>query len=281
MTPKEIKKQLEELGIRATSLRGQHFLIDTSALHVIVEAAELQKSDTVFEIGPGLGVLTRKLLDTVGRVVAVELDHVLAKHLEATLGPHRFELIEADIRDVVISKVLGEKQKKYKLVANIPYNITSTILEQFLLAEPAPRLCVLLVQREVAERIVAIPPKMSRLAVFVQYFGKAELVRRILRGAFWPVPKVDSAVLRIRRYPDEVLQKRESAVPRDEFFRIVQAGFFAPRKKLIRNLCALGFDKEALASACSKAKIDRDVRAESVSIDQWLALAEELNKKSP
>lgn len=275
----EIKKTLAELGIRAAKPRGQHFLIDQRALEAIVAAAELKKDDTVLEIGPGLGVLTRELLARAGRVVAVELDLAFAGYLRESLVPQRLELVRGDIREINVLMVLGKNIEQYKLVANIPYNITSEIFEKFLLHDPAPSLMVLLVQREVAERVVAKPPRMNRLAVLVQYFGKPEIVRQVSRGAFWPVPQVDSAVLRIQRYADDALIARERAVPRGQFFEIVQAGFSASRKKLISNLRSLGYARDALERALAGAQVDFAARVEMVGIEQWITISVQLENK--
>lgn len=280
MTPTDIKKQLEVLGVRATKLRGQHFLIDQNALRAIVAAAELKKSDTVLEIGPGLGVLTLELLAHAGRVVAVELDLAFAKHIEEELVPQGLTLVRGDIREMDVGALLGSKNPQYKLVANIPYNITSEILEKFLLHDPTPSLMVLLVQREVAERVCAKPPKMNRLAVLVQYFGKPEIVRHVSRGAFWPSPRVDSAILRISRYPEDILRTRERVVLLKEFSSIVQAGFVAPRKKLLRNLRSLGYARDLIERVFNRIGVALDARAETVSMEQWLRISTQLvNKK--
>lgn len=279
MTPTEIKKQLEILGVRATKLRGQHFLIDTGVLAAIAAAAELKKSDMVLEIGPGLGVLTRELLRQAGTVVAVELDLAFAKYLEASLGPQGLKLVQGDIREIDVKKELGAHVHSYKLVANIPYNITSEIFERFLMHDPAPHLLVLIVQREVALRVCATPGRMNRLAVLVQYFGEPESVRHVSRGAFWPAPKVDSTVLCIRRHADDVLRTREKKISRDRFFRMVQAGFSAPRKKLFGNLLRAGYARAALEHAFEGIGIDRNHRAEAVSMDQWFLLGRKLQSK--
>lgn len=274
MNAQEIKKQLAELGIRPAHIRGQNFLIDERVLDDIVAAAEIKEHETVLEIGPGLGALTRKLLDRVGQVVAIELDPTLAKHLEAALGPRGLKLIRGDAREVDVSAMIGSLTKQYKVVANIPYNITSDILQKFLLSQPAPDVIVLLIQREVAERVTAAPPNMSRLGVMVQYFGKAEVVRDVPSDAFWPKPKVESAVLRIRRYPQEVLRQREVIINRENFFRLVEVGFSSPRKKLAGNLAAgLHKDRKVIVAALEKLGIDPNTRAESLTVNDWLSLA--------
>ncbi|MBI4133690.1 ribosomal RNA small subunit methyltransferase A, partial [Candidatus Uhrbacteria bacterium] len=238
MTPAEIKEALKGLGIRATRVRGQHFLVDRGALKKIVDAAELANDDAVLEIGPGLGVLTRELVRHAGCVCAVELDQALATRLDSLgLPKDRLTVRRGDVRAIPNAALVGPcTKKRYKLVANIPYNITSDVLEKFLLEEPSPVCMVLLVQREIAERIVASAGRMSRLGVLVQYFGKPDIVSRVDRHAFWPAPRVESAIVRVRRYPEEVLGRREMIVSRDEFFRVVRSGFAAPRKKLLGNL---------------------------------------------
>lgn len=275
MTPTKIKKELAELGIRANRLRGQLFLIDRHALRAILEAAELTPRDAVLEIGPGLGVLTRELVARAGSVVAVELDQAIAKYLQTKIRSRKFHLVACDVRERSNRELIKPcATEDYKLVANIPYNITSDVLEKFLEEEPAPQLIVLLLQREVAERISAAPPHLSRLAVLVQYFGHPEIIRRVSREAFWPSPRVESAIVRIRRYPKEVLARRETLVPRAAFFRFVRAGFSSPRRKLAGNLYRnLGISRARILEVLAAAGIPGDSRAERLSLEHWFSIA--------
>ncbi len=278
MTPTEIKTELARLGIRAAKIRGQHFLVDAGVLKKIVDAAALTKNDAVLEIGPGLGVLTRELVHRAGCVVAVELDRVLAERLRRLDLP--LTVIQGDVRHISNKELMATcRSSHYKLVANIPYSITSEVLEKFLLEEPAPQLLVLLVQHEVALRLAASRGSMTRVGVFVQYFGRPEILARVNREAFWPAPRVDSAIVRIRRFPIEVIRRREAALPRDAFFRIVRASFSAPRRKVVGNLTReLGESREKVLRAFEITRLSMDVRAEEVTSEEWQALARALKK---
>ncbi len=284
MTSAEIKKILNRLGRPPIKLRGQNFLIDQKALADLVAAAELKKIDTVLEIGPGLGGLTEKLLEQAGWVVAVELDSVLFNYLRQIKFQNfpsdqvRLHLIQGDAREFDPKKllVLGAGQS-YKLVANIPYYLTSDILEKFLREKPCPQLLVLLVQKEVAERIVARPPKMNRLAIFVQYFGQPEIIRPVSKNAFWPRPKVDSAILRLRQHPLTTLALREQKLDRTDFFRLVARGFAHPRRKLIRNLEGIfNQDRSTLVSVFKRLGLSLNSRPGELDFLSWFKLAQSL-----
>ncbi|MEK7508697.1 MAG: 16S rRNA (adenine(1518)-N(6)/adenine(1519)-N(6))-dimethyltransferase RsmA, partial [Patescibacteria group bacterium] len=186
----------QKYNITPDHSRGQNFLTDKNILKKIVTAADLQPKETVIEIGAGTGVLTEELAKKVGRVIAFEVDKKLAPLLkEKFINQKNVEIINEDILSYKL-QVAG-----YKLVANIPYNITSAILEKFLSAEHKPSLMVFLVQREVAERATAKAGEMSFLSVMVQYYGQPKAVARVPAGAFWPKPKVESAILKISVYP--------------------------------------------------------------------------------
>lgn len=276
----EIIKQLDELGIKATRVRGQNFLIDEKVVSDMLEAGEVGNHDSIVEIGPGLGVLTRQLADKAGCVVAVELDPALAKHIRAVFSSKKFNLIEGDILHFSTSDIVKYcKSGAYKVIANIPYNITGKIIEKFIQEEPAPQLITLLVQREVAERIAANPPNMSRLAVFVQYFGHPEIIRTVSKELFFPKPKVESMILRVRRNPRSVLASREKSFKREDFFRLVQAGFSSPRRKLVGNLSrGLGYSSGVIEGIFKKIKIDSNIRAERLDVNGWIDLAKEIFK---
>lgn len=269
-----VREKLEQLGLHTTKIRGQHFLIDDDARHAIVYAAELKRTDTVLEIGPGLGVLTEELMAHAGCIIGVEIDSGFARYLDTEYVPRGLHLVRGDVLDFDTKTLVEGCGQRFKLVANIPYNITSAILEKFLKSSPAPELMVLLIQKEVAERVTASAGAMNRLAVLVQYFGKPEMVRVVGRRAFWPAPRVDSAILRIRRYSEEVMKRREEAAPRQFFFKMVAAGFSAPRKKLVNNVAnGLGLDKELVIEALEKSRINPATRPEEVGFEQWLVLA--------
>jgi 16S rRNA (adenine1518-N6/adenine1519-N6)-dimethyltransferase len=272
-TPGQLRRLLAAEHLRPRRSLSQNFLTDPAVLDSIVEAAELAPGDRVVEIGPGLGVLTRRLLAAGASVVAVELDRRLAEWLRAELGAvASFSLLEGDaLRVDPVSVFPG---LDFKLVANIPYHITSPLLHAFLEGERPPDLTVLLVQAEVAERVAAPPGDMSYLSVFVQNVTQAEVVARVPAAAFEPAPKVDSAVLRLRR-------RTQPAVPpgrrRDAFHRLVQAGFRQRRKQLHNALAReLPVAREQLGEAFAACGIDPERRAQTLSVDEWVRLLSQL-----
>ena len=266
---------------------GQHFLADQAALDRIVAAADLTPADTVLEIGPGLGTLTRLLAEQAGRVVAVELDDRLAAVLaERLAGQPNVEVRPGNI--LRISDFASLVGPSYKVVANLPYYITSAVLRHLLERQDQPSLVVVTVQREVAERIVAAPPDMNLLAVSVQFYGRPRIVARIPAGAFYPPPKVDSAVVRIdvRDEPAVALGAGPASPEGDlceasgtrlnvaDFFRVVRAGFGHKRKTLRNALSAgLGLTPTQAEEALVQAGIDPRRRAETLSLQEWAELA--------
>ncbi|HSM38622.1 MAG TPA: 16S rRNA (adenine(1518)-N(6)/adenine(1519)-N(6))-dimethyltransferase RsmA [Candidatus Limnocylindrales bacterium] len=269
-TPGQLRRLLAAERLRPRHSLSQNFLTDPDALDSIVGAAELRPGDRVVEIGPGLGVLTRRLLAAGASVLAVELDARLAAWLRRELaGVPGFELVEADALDIDPAGCFPGAA--FKLVANIPYHITSPLLHAFLEGPRPPELTVLLVQLEVAERIAAPPGGMSYLSVFVQNVAEAELVARVPAEAFEPAPKVDSAVLRLRRRADPPIPPGDG---RDPFYRIVQAGFRQRRKQLHNGLGReLPLPPGALDAALAACHIDPQRRPQTLSVDEWACLA--------
>ena len=244
---------------------GQNWLRDRAMLEAIADEADLSISDTVLEIGPGLGTLTSELLRRAGNVVAVELDSERAAKLPAQFPGKKLTVINEDI----LSYDLERLPTGYKVVANVPYYITSKIIEKLTTASNRPSVIVILVQKEVAERIVAHPGGMSILAISAQIFAKTRLGIEIPRQFFTPVPKVDSqvVVLEMRDKP-LVLEKDQRA-----FFRVVKAGFANKRKKLRSSMSAgLAISKSDAEKLLRQAGIDPDLRAEDLSIDDWIRL---------
>lgn len=259
---------LKKYGLRADKKLGQNFLQDPMALEAIAAAAEIQPSDAVLEIGPGLGSLTRHLAVAARRVVAVELDADLIPPLEAVTKPYdNIHIIHGDILKIAPGELVGESG--YLVVANIPYYITSAIIRHLLENEPKPRRIVLTVQKEVAERICAGAGDMSLLALSVQVYGQPRIAKRIPAGAFFPPPRVDSAVLSIDIYPSPKIQPEWL----DTFFKLIKAGF-SQRRKTLRNSLSSGLhipSKEA-EDLLTKAGIDPMRRAETLSIEEWQVL---------
>ncbi len=272
---------------------GQNFLVDESHLARIAAAADLTPADIVLEIGPGLGVLTRHLAAQAGRVVAVELDDRLIPILQELFAdqPH-VSFVHADILKVDPAGLISDDRRQtadgesvaprnsplatpYKVVANLPYYITSAVLRHLLECAQPPTRAVVMVQREVAQRIVAGPGDMSLLAVGVQFYAEANIVQKVPAGAFHPRPKVDSAVLRLDVRP----QPAVTDVEPDWYFEVVRAGFGQKRKQLRNSVSAgLGLNKEATEAGLAEAGIDPRRRAETLTLQEWGALAKALGK---
>ena len=259
---------LKRYDLRAHKGLGQNFLQDPFALETIVSAAEIQPTDTVLEIGPGLGSLTRYLAVFARQVVAVELDLNLLPPLKAILSPYQnVRLIHGDILKLSPKDLITEKG--YLVVANIPYYITSALIRHLLESEPKPRRIVLTVQKEVAKRICAEPGDMSLLALSVQVYGKPRLAARIPANAFFPAPKVDSAVLVVDIYPSPII-KTELL---NTFFKLIKAGFSQKRKTLRNSLSAgLHISPSGAAELLTRANIDPQRRAESLNLSEWSEL---------
>ncbi|MBO9369798.1 MAG: ribosomal RNA small subunit methyltransferase A [Chloroflexi bacterium] len=253
---------------------GQHFLVDAGALARIVAAAELTPDDEVLEIGAGVGNLTHRLAGSAGRVVAVEIDRRFLPVLEAELADYpNVHLVVGDILALDPSDLMGEGP--YKVVANLPYAITSAVLRHLLEARVPPQRMVVTVQREVAERIVARGRRMSLLAVSVQFYGRPQLLFRLRPGAFYPPPEVESAVVRIDRH----LQPPVEVTDVGWFFQVVRAGFSQPRKQLSNSLASgLGISPGEAASALQEAGVDPCARAERLSLEDWARLARRLGR---
>ena len=277
-----VRRLLREFDIQPKKSLGQNFLVDQRALERIVEAAELGPEDIVLEIGPGLGALTRLLAAEAGRVVAVELDQRLVEVLKQTATAKadlpNVEIIHGDILELNPADLLEQQGDnfQYKVVANLPYYITSAIIRHLLTAEVRPKLMVVTVQLEVARRITAEPGEMSLLAVSVQFYGRPRIVARIKAGAFYPSPQVDSAVIRIDLDDYPVVEVDDV----DSFFEVVRAGF-AQRRKQLRNALAAGSALSAseVAQALSKAGVNPKRRAQTLSIKEWAKVWREMQAR--
>ena len=244
---------------------GQHWLKDPEILADIAEAAELTSDDVVLEVGPGLGTLTSRLLARANSVTAVEFDADLARKLPGQFPGKKLAVVNQDI----LRFDLNQLPKNYKVVANVPYYITSKIVEKLMTAENKPSIAVLLVQKEVAERIAAESGNMSVLSVSVQIFAEAELDIEVPRQFFTPPPKVDSQVVILRTRNNPLITPEDQR----DFFRIVKAGFSAKRKKLRSSLSGgLGIDKGSVEGLLKDANISPDARAEDLAIEDWRRL---------
>ncbi len=283
LSPTEIKSLLSKYGIRLSKGLGQNFLIDQKVLAKIIEAAEISPQETILEIGPGIGTLTQKLAESAGKVIAVEKDMNMVEILKETLDNYKnIEIIPDDILELLNPKheVRNSKQIQnskseifedyklkaisYKLVANIPYYITAPLIRALLENENPPKDIILMVQKEVAQRICAKPPEMSLLAVSVQYYAEPKIFSYVSKNCFWPAPKIDSAILKISNI------KKIPRTEAEQFFTIVKAGFSHPRKQLLNNLSsALKKDRETVFSWLLKNNIQPKQRAETPTIEDW------------
>lgn len=241
---------------------GQHFLKSEKALRSIVEAGDIREGEVVLEIGPGMGALTEKLLEAGARVIAVEKDDNLYSLLKEKFALQNLELINQDILEFEPPKA------RYKLIANIPYNITGAIFKKFLSGENQPERVVLLVQKEVAERIVARDGKESILSISVKVYGEPHYVEKVLAGSFAPAPSVDSAIISVKNISKAFFNNFSE----ERFFELLKSGFSSKRKKLSSNL-ATKWPKEAVTEAFSALKLDPNLRAEDVSVSTWGELA--------
>jgi 16S rRNA (adenine1518-N6/adenine1519-N6)-dimethyltransferase len=261
----DVPDLLRRYGLRPDKSLGQNFLIDEAALLGVVAAAGIEAEDVVLEIGPGLGGLTRYLASCAREVVAVEVDGALLPPLREVLVPYpNVRLVHGDI--LALDPKEWMLSPGYLVVANIPYYITSALIRHLLEARTRPRRLVLTVQREVAERITAAPGEMSLLALSVQLYGQPQVVAHIPAGAFYPAPKVDSAVIRTDLYPTACIT--EARIP--AFFRLAKAGF-SQKRKTLRNALSGGLacppvQAEQLLRA---AGIDPQRRAETLSLEEW------------
>jgi len=262
---KNIKDLLKKHQLRPLKRFGQNFLIDKRALRRIVAAADLSSQDTVLEIGPGIGTLTQELAKKAGKVIAIEKDRNMVDILKETLKDFKnVQMVKGDILKIEKLKI-----ENYKVVANLPYYIVAPVIRKFLeMIEVRPQSMILMVQKEVGQRICAKPPHMSLLAISVQFYATPEIISYVSKKSFWPQPKVDAAIIKI-------IPKKQRTVLCNLFFKIVKAGFSQPRKQLINNLSlGLKYDKKKVEAWLLKNKIQPTQRAETLAIRDWLNLTE-------
>jgi len=239
---------------------GQNFLINKKIIKKVINTANLKPQDTVLEIGPGMAALTQELIKKA-KVIAIEKDYRLYQILQQRFRD--FKNIEIINQDAL---KYDPKIKNYKIVANLPFYITAPVIRKFLEIKNQPKEMVLIIQKEVAQRICAKPPDMNILALSVQIYSKPEIISYISKRSFSPVPKVDSAIIKITPHKNYRINK-------DDFFKIIKAGFSHPRKQLANNLAkGLKLNKEEINSLLKKNNINPKARAESLSINDWLQL---------
>jgi 16S rRNA (adenine1518-N6/adenine1519-N6)-dimethyltransferase len=274
------KDLLQQYDLQARKGLGQHFLVNSGILDRITHAAELSPTDLILEVGPGIGVLTRELVQQAGWVIAIELDARLAEMAKEILQPAaNFSVVNQDVLKVEpLDVIQQEKAKfpltitepyKYKLVANLPYYITQPIIRHFCEARLKPGVMVIMVQKEVAQNIAAKPGDLGLLAVSVQYYGKPEIVGYVPARNFYPAPKVDSAILKITLYPEPPLKVNSEKT----FFKIVRAGFCARRKQVANSLAqGLDISKPEVLSLMNEAGVSPQKRPEALTLEEWAQL---------
>ena len=267
---------VREFGFKPKKRLGQHFLIDEAVLECILSAAELSPEDIVVEVGPGLGILTEELAKRGAKVIAVELDSKLVDILRKRLVPFpNVKIIHADILKVAPRQLLqnnltaSELAQGYKVIANLPYYITSPVLRHFLEAQPRPSEMVITVQKEVGEAIAATPGKMSLLSVKTQFYSKPTIISYVPAASFYPPPKVNSVILRLDIYSRPPIEVSDVA----SFFDIVIHGFSSPRKQLRNSLAhSLEMPPSQVTLLLGKAGIEAKRRAETLSLEEWREL---------
>ncbi|MFH0912409.1 MAG: 16S rRNA (adenine(1518)-N(6)/adenine(1519)-N(6))-dimethyltransferase RsmA [Patescibacteria group bacterium] len=271
-----IRQILREYQTFAQKRLGQHFLINRSVLTQIIQAAQVNDQDEILEIGPGLGTLTRELALSANRVIAVEKDPIMAKACRSLNSDlTNIRIIESNA--LTLDNLFFQEyfpDRKYKLVSNLPYYLTSAIIRFFLESAYRPAMMVLMVQKEVAERIVATPPEANILSVAVQFYSHPEIIAIIPKQDFWPIPKVDSAIIRITPH-----KKLPATVDEKKFFRIVKAGFGERRKQIHNSLAGgLNLDVDTIKNILTVSGIASDRRAQTLNLQEWLKLYRDIIK---
>lgn len=270
LTPTQLKNLCNQYNLRPSKSFGQNYLISDAPIHAMIEAGGVNDNDTIVEIGPGFGVLTLQLAHHAKKIIAFEIEQRLKSYWEEKIREHKnIEIVWGDVLQSINKITL---QKKYKLIANLPYQITSKVLRTFLELKYPPECMIIMVQKEVAERICAKAGDMSLLAVSVQYYGEPKIIKRVNKGNFWPSPKVDSAVVAIKN----IGARNDKKVER--FFEIVRAAFAQKRKQAWKNISTeLKIDGEKIKSILREVTGNEKVRAEELSVEEWERIVELLN----
>lgn len=277
-----IKSLCKQYGLYPSRERGQNFLINRDVLDDMIAAADLKKDDIILEVGPGFGVLTLELAQRVKKVIAIEQDKILINALQENLEKENIknvEIVEGNILQLPTTHY-QLLTTNYRIVSNLPYQITSRFLRQFLAEENKLQDMTIMVQKEVAERICAKPGDMSLLAASVQFYGQPKIVRNVSKECFWPEPKVDSAILRIV-LPPSLKLRRAKEIDEKYFFKIVRNGFLHRRQKLVNNLSnAFRLDKKNLELTLKEMGISENARAQELSVEQWIKLSKRISAES-
>ena len=269
---KNIKNLLKKYQICPSKRLGQNFLVDKEAVKKIIKAAYLESEDVILEIGPGLGTITQEVAKKVKKVIGIEKDRKMTEILKETLKDCKnVEIVLGDI--LKINPKYHIPYTKYKVIGNLPFYLAAPVIRQFLEAENPAKEMVLMVQKEVGQRICAKPPDMSILAVSVQVYARPEIISYISKKSFWPSPKVDSAIIKIVPAAPSKKPAIVGNLDGDLFFKIVKAGFSQPRKQLINNLSKeLDLEKEKIQNWLLKNNVRPTQRAETLSVENWINL---------
>lgn len=281
VSPRKTKEIVEKYGFQFSKSLGQNFLIDENIINKILDGAEISKDDMVLEVGPGIGTLTQYLGESSKKVLAIEIDQSLLPILEETLGGYdNIEVINGDVLKLDLNSIVEEKLggERVKVIANLPYYVTTPIIMRFLEEEVPVKDIVVMVQKEVADRMKASPrtKDYGALSVAVQYYCTPEIVTRVPRSVFIPQPNVESTVIRLK-----VLDRpRIDIDDKETFFKVVKASFAKRRKTLLNSLSMsdIGLDKAAIKKALEDSNIDPRRRGESLEIEEFAILAENISK---
>ncbi|MBC8590228.1 16S rRNA (adenine(1518)-N(6)/adenine(1519)-N(6))-dimethyltransferase RsmA [Wansuia hejianensis] len=273
-SPKYVKEIIEKYGFRFSKSLGQNFLIDGNVVRNIVKGANITKEDYVLEIGPGIGTLTEELALNAKKVVSVELDNSLLPVLEETLSDYEnVEIIHGDILEVDINKLIDEKLGggPVKVVANLPYYVTTPIIGKLLEENLNMDSITVMIQKEVADRMVAKhgTKTYGALSVFVNFYTDPEIILKVPKTVFMPQPKIDSAVIKLK------IKEELPNIDREQFFKVVKAGFSKRRKTILNSLSSYGFDidKEIIKSSLEKANVKAETRAENISLEDFINIS--------
>lgn len=296
--PDYLQHLCRQYGLKPSKKYGQNFLIDPEPIEAAIAAGEISKTDTVVEVGPGFGVLTQALAEQAGHVIAFEIEKQLRPYWEKEIKKYgNLEIVWGNVlhrwRNLSLSLSSAEERRRflptsaeegtggavslgYKVISNLPYQITSPVIRLFLECETPPERLVLLMQKEVAERICAQAGQMSLLAVSVQYYADAEIILQVPRSCFWPVPAVDSAIILIKSRQHGVRDRAEDEL----FFKVVKAGFAQKRKFLVKNLEPVvgKQNKGKLIDVFTQLGIPAQARAQELSVEQWLELTKKIEE---
>lgn len=288
MQKQEIINLLKKHRLKPKKYLGQNFIVNDKTMEKMTEAAGLEIEDNVLEIGSGIGNLTREIAKKANKVLAVEKDKELVETSQELLSGYKnVKIVTNNVLkdDKISSQVLSNLREfckpselKYKIIANLPYYISSPVVRKFLETSYSPSSMTLMLQKEVAERICAQPPHMNFLALWVQFYGSANIVKSIKKGNFWPVPRVEHAIVNI--FPKNYSHSKQ--INREELFKIIEAGFSNPRKKVKNNLKKHLFQKEEdiALQTIEKAGIKGDRRPETLSLEEWIEIYKQMKKSS-